>query len=71
MKPPKNISLAEFFKQMKKMAKVSRNSLAINFYLPGHGAVSEADSILRERLGAFPFDMEHEVSMQSLRAYFS
>jgi hypothetical protein len=71
MKPPKNMFLAEFFKQMKKTAKVSRSSLAINFYLPGHSAVSDTDSLLRERPGAFPFDMEDEVLIQNFKAYFS
>jgi hypothetical protein len=51
--------LAEFFKEMKKSAKVLRSSLEINCPLPGHSEVSETDSLLRERPGAFPFDMEN------------
>jgi hypothetical protein len=52
--------LAEFFKEMKKTAKVLRSSLEINCQLPGHSEVSETDSLLRERPGAFPFDMENK-----------
>jgi hypothetical protein len=63
MKPPINIFLAEFFKQMKKTAKGPQCLLDINFYLPGHGGVSETESLMRERLGAIPFDMEDKVSI--------
>jgi hypothetical protein len=58
MWPPKNMVLAEFFKPMEKRAKPLRSSLQRYFYLPGHSGVSEVDSLLRERPGAFPFDME-------------
>src|SRR5260370_9925198 len=48
MKPPKNIFLAESFKDMKKTAKVLRSSLEIDCYLPRHSAVSATDSLLRD-----------------------
>jgi hypothetical protein len=50
--------LAEFFKPTEKTAKSLRSAFLNIFYLPGHSGVSEADSLLRERPGAFPFDME-------------
>jgi hypothetical protein len=53
--------LAEFFKPMEKTAKFLSGSLEKIGYFPGHSGVSEAGSLLRERPGAFPFDMETEV----------
>jgi len=64
MKSPKDMFLAESFEQMKKTAKLSRSSLELNCYLPGHNEVSETDSLLRERPGTFPFDMEDKVLFQ-------
>jgi hypothetical protein len=65
------MSLAEFFKEMKKTAKVLRSSLEINGQLPGHSEVSETDSLQRERPGAFPFNMENKFSIQCFKAFFS
>jgi hypothetical protein len=62
---------AESFQQMKKTAKFYRKSLEINFYLQGHNGVSETGSLLRERLGAFPFDVEDEVLFQIFKPFFS
>jgi hypothetical protein len=58
MNPPKNMFVAESFRQMKKTATVLRSSLEKNCYLPGHNEVSKADLLPRERPGTFPFDME-------------
>jgi len=33
--------------------------------------VSEADLLLRERLGRFPFDLEDKVLVQRFKAFFS
>src|SRR4029077_10354023 len=71
MKPPKNIFLAEFCKQMKKTAKVPRSSLAINFYLPGHCAVSDTDSLLRERLGQSLSTWKTKFLIQRFKAFLS
>jgi len=71
MMPPDINASFRIRRAKEKTAAFSISTLEKSFYLPGHGEVSEAGPLPREKPGTFPFDMEDEVFVQSFKAFFS
>jgi len=71
MSPPDINIVSRILQTNEENGKVPSKFTRKNFYLPGHSEVSEAGSLLRERPGTFPFDMEDKVLIQYFKAFFS
>jgi hypothetical protein len=71
MKPPDINVPSRILQTNEENCKVLSKLTRKIFYLPGHSEVSKTGSLLRERPGAFPFDMEDKVLIQRFKAFFS